>query len=289
MGRSFRALILILILLPWLLATGALANPLQAAKMRAAASRPAAATVAAEWRLTLMVSSGAALYDYCILGVKSGATDAQDFAWDVPAMLSSMNSARLFLYAPHPEWQGVFSSFREDIKAPASVVEWTVEVSGNISGPLLLEWPDLGNLPDLQATLVDVADNNREHDMRAQPSLTFPYDSQGPRQFKIRMASPAPPPQDTLHCAFRNDQATVLYWDQLAGGDTVAGYLVFRKIGEGSYTRLTRKLVKKRYFLDRLAALPAAARTGPLTYCVLAISRSGELADHTNELTTPVP
>ena len=94
-----------------------------------------------DWKITIKVS-GSSIYGYSKAGVKSGAVDGLDFAWDVPAMLTTLNSNYIFSYFPHPEWQTIFSGYQEDIQKPSAYNEWTMEVLSNVSGTLTITWPN---------------------------------------------------------------------------------------------------------------------------------------------------
>ena len=126
-----------------------------------------------DWKTTIKVSGGGT-YSYCIFGIKDGALDGRDNAWDVPASPGSLNDSYIYAYFPHPEWGGTFDRFRQDIKAPDLPKEWVFEVYSNIWGELTIEWPGIKNaIPDKEAVLVDVDGGGGEIDMHASSSFVF--------------------------------------------------------------------------------------------------------------------
>jgi len=140
-----------------------------------------------DWKITLRVSGGGS-YDYCIAGVKDGATDGHDNAWDIPAPPVSKDFY-INAYFPHPEWGHVFDRFRQDIKAPDLPKEWVFEVVSKISGELTVQWPDLKEIiPDKKAVLIDMDWDEGEIDMHGFPSFTFMNDG-APRTFLVRVSS----------------------------------------------------------------------------------------------------
>jgi hypothetical protein len=196
-----------------------------------------------DWKITLKVS-GKGTYDYCIAGVKDGASDGRDNAWDVPSPPGSPNAAYISTYFPHTEWGGVFDRFRRDIKSPDLPKEWTFEVVSNISGELTISWPDLKNaIPDKDAVLVEINEAGDEINMRINmhTSTSFVFLNDGfPRKFKVMISQgisvpeppvpepPVPEPPEGLEGKLKG-KTVLLYWKSNNEPD-LAGYNVYRVI-----------------------------------------------------------
>ncbi len=206
-----------------------------------------------DWKANLKVSGGG-IYGYCVFGVKTGATDGRDNAWDVPAPPSSPNEMYIYTYFPHPEWGGTFDRFRQDIKAPDLPKEWVFEVYSNISGNLTIQWHDLKKaILDKEAVLVDIDGDGKEINM--QNSSSFVYTNNGePRRFLVKISEdiPVPEPPECLVGKFRKGNRVLLYWRKRNRELDVAGYNVYRSVTSGSgYQRINYSLVVKPKYVDR--------------------------------------
>jgi hypothetical protein len=211
-----------------------------------------------DWKITLKVTGGG-VYDYCIAGVKAGATDWRDSAWDIPSPPKNPYEAYgypyIYTYFPHPEWGYVSDKFRRDIKAPDLPKEWTFKVSSNISGELTIQWPDLNNaIPDKDAVLVDLDGGGGVIDMNTSSSFVF-VNNGNPRNFLVRIseAIPAPKPPEGLRARLIYRKWVSLNWQRSRERD-LAGYNVYRSTTpESGYQRINYSLVsrKKNSYIDK--------------------------------------
>jgi len=214
-------------------------------------SAPAYST---DWKITLKVSGGG-LYDYCIAGVKDGATDGHDNAWDIPAPPGSMYSTYINVYFPHPEWNHVFERFRQDIRSPDLPEEWIFEVVSNISGNLTIQWPDIRNsIPDKEAICVDIEGSGMETDMHTDSGFVFANSAGHPRRFLLRISQndiPVPaPPENLQGKPIKNSKSVLLYWKENKELD-LAGYNVYRSATPGSgYQRVNYSIISEHNYTD---------------------------------------
>jgi hypothetical protein len=106
------------------------------------------------WKIKIRVD-GSNTYGYVVAGVRENATDGNDLAWDVQAMLENLNindsDPFIYVYFPHPEYTSpiVYSpapefglNLSECLKNPLLPKKWIVEVDSNITGLLSITWPD---------------------------------------------------------------------------------------------------------------------------------------------------
>jgi hypothetical protein len=241
--------------------------------------------------MTLKVTGGG-IYDYCIAGVKIGATDGLDNAWDIPAPPASPDDNYIYTYFPHPEWGAVFDKYRRDIKASDLPKEWVFEVSSNISGDLTIEWPDLNNaIPDKQAVLVDVDGGGSETDMQTSSSFAF-INNQNPRRFLVRISEPiiipVPQPPENLQGTVIQIEtkrglkaAVLLYWKRNMELD-LAGYNVYRSASSGSgYQKINNSLIlaPKHRYTDK-----KVEKGKTYYYVVTAVNNSGQESGYSNEV-----
>jgi hypothetical protein len=233
-----------------------------------------------DWKITLKVSGGG-IYDYCIAGVKVGATDGLDNAWDIPAPPPSLNYTYIYTYFPHTEWGGVFDRFRQDIREPNLPKEWVFEVSSNISGELTIQWPDIKNaIPDKEAVLVDTDGGGGEIDM--QTSSSFVFGNTGfPRKFLIRISEgvPAPKPPVGLRARLIHGKGVLLYWKR-SRELNLAGYNVYRSNISGSgYQRINYSLISRCSYTDK-----QKEKGKTYYYVVTAVNTSGGESGYSNEV-----
>jgi len=243
-------------------------------------SAPAYST---EWNITLKVSGGG-MYDYCIAGVKEGAYDTLDRLWDIPAPPGSLNKAYINAYFPHSEWNDVFESFRQDIRAPKLPKEWIFEVVSNISGNFTIQWPDIRNaIPDKDAAFVDMEGSGIEIDMHAVSQFLFTYSAGQPRMFLIRISQkyiPVPePPKNLNGKQVANSKSLLLHWRENRELD-LAGYNVYRSATQGSgYQRINYSIVSQHKFTDT-----RIAQGQTYYYVVTAVNDAGGESGYSNEI-----
>jgi len=232
-----------------------------------------------DWKITLKVTGGG-IYDYCIAGVKDGATDGRDNAWDIPSPPGSPYDTYIYIYFPHPEWSSVFDRFRQDIKTPDLPKEWIFEVSSNISGELTIQWPDLKNaIPDKDAILVDMDGGGGEIDMHTSSSFVF-VNSGTQRSFLVRISQviSAPNPPKGLK-AKTSKNKVLLYWERNSEPD-LAGYNVYRSTTAGSgYQRINYSLISKPKYTDK-----QSVKGETYYYVVTAVNISGGESGYSNEV-----
>jgi hypothetical protein len=231
-----------------------------------------------DWKITLKVTGGG-IYDYCIAGVKDGATDGRDSAWDIPSPPHSPYETYIYTYFPHPEWGYVFYKFREDIKAPDLPKEWIFEVSSNVSGELTIQWPDLNNaIPDKDAVLIDIDGGGGVIDMNTSSSFVFVNNST-PRRFLVRIseALPAPEPPQSLNGKL-SKAGVVLSWKRNRERD-LAGYNVYRSTIPGSgYQRINSSLISVPKYIDKEIV------KGNTYYVVTAVNTAGGESGYSNQV-----
>ena len=205
-----------------------------------------------DWKITLKVSGGGT-YGYCKAGVKSIAVNDLDLAWDIPAIMSSLNSSYIHSYFPHPEWQQVYIAYREDIQKLSSYNEWTMEVLSNVSGTHTISWPDIKEaIPGHEVVLLDVDGTGQVIDMQTSSEFSFSNVADSPRSFVIQVTSPYVPEPETLFYT-TSDKHVFLNWDELLDPVDVAGYEVYRRIDNGQYQKINSSIVKKYSYSDNLA------------------------------------
>jgi hypothetical protein len=247
------------------------------------------AYASSNWKINLKVSGGG-IYDYCIAGVKSGATDGMDNAWDIPAPPGSPNDNYIYTYFPHPEWGGVFDRFRQDIKSPNLPKEWVFEVSSNITGELTVKWPDIKNkIPDKEAVLVDVDGDGSEIDMQTTSSFVF-GNTEYPRRFLVRISQgisvPKPPEGLKIRRSLikikkkqNGEEAVLLYWKRNHELN-LAGYNVYRSTTPGSgYQRINYSLIRRHSYTDK-----QIEKGKTYYYVVTAVNDPGGESGYSNEV-----
>lgn len=241
---------------------------------------PVSAYSSFDWKINLQVSGGG-IYDYCIAGVKDGATDGHDNAWDIPAPPGSLHDIYIRVYFPHPEWNYVFERFRQDIKAPDLPKEWVFEVVSNIEGELAIQWPDIKEiLPDKRAVLVDIDGTGQEIDMHAFSYFTFINDG-APRRFLVRVSQviSVPRPPKGLKGEIVQRETVLLHWKENREPD-LAGYNVYRSTIPGSgYQKINHFLITEHEYIDEQVV---KART--YYYVVTAVNTSGGESGYSNEV-----
>jgi len=239
----------------------------------------ASAYAGSDWKIKLKVSSGE-FSNYCIFGVNAEATDGGDNSWDVPAPPGSLSDTYIYMYFPHPEWEGTFKRFRQDIKAPDLPKEWTFEVDSNISGELTITWSDLKNaIPDKQAVLVDLDGTGGEINMQTSSSFVFGNTSL-PRRFLVRISEGVPVPKPPESLVGKADRKKVsLYWKRNRELN-LAGYNVYRTTTSGSgYQRINYSLVLKPTYIDT-----QLIRGKTYYYVVTAVNTSGGESGYSNQV-----
>jgi hypothetical protein len=236
----------------------------------------------ADWKITLKVSGGGT-YDYCIAGVKEGATDGLDNAWDIPSPPDNLNNTYIFAYFPHPEWDSVFNKFRQDIKAPDLPKEWIFEIESNISGNLTITWPDIKSaIPDKEAVLVDIDGDDSEINMQTSSSFVF-FNDDNPRRFLVRVSEiPVPlPPEGLMGKAVRSrgKWSVSLYWSQNTESD-ITGYNIYRSTTSGSaYKKMNDSLISESEYTDK-----QITKNRAYYYVVTAVNTSGRENGYSNEI-----
>lgn len=233
-----------------------------------------------EWSMTLKVTGGG-IYDYCIAGVKLGATDGLDNAWDIPAPPASPNDNYIYTYFPHSEWGAVFDKYRRDIKASDLPKEWIFEISSNIYGELTIQWPDIKNaIPDKQAVLVDVDGGGSETNMHTSSSFAF-ENTGNTRRFIVRISEiPRPEsPEGLVGKVNRGRKSVLLYWQSNSETD-LAGYNVYRSTIPGSgYQRINYSLILETEYTDK-----QIMKRMTYYYVVTAVNTSGKESVYSNEV-----
>jgi len=234
-----------------------------------------------DWKLKLKVSGGGT-YGYCIFGAQNGATDGRDDAWDIPSPPGSPNDTYISAYFPHPEWEGTFDKFRQDIKAPDLPKEWTFEVESNVSGQLTITWPDIKNaIPDKQAVLVDLDGGGSETNMFTSSSFVF-GNTVNTRRFIVRISEGIPvpkPPEGLAGKVDRRGKEVSLYWKRNRELN-LAGYNVYRTTTPGSgYQRINYSLTLKPNYKDK-----QIIKGTTYYYVVTAVNTSGGESGYSNEV-----
>jgi len=243
----------------------------------------ASAYAGSDWNITLKVSGGG-IYDYCIAGVKEGANDTLDRLWDIPAPPGGLNSAYIYAYFPHPEWNDVFERFRQDIRAPDLPKEWILEVVSNISGNLTIQLPDIRNsIPDKEAILMDLEGSGMETDMHAASQFVFTNSADYPRRFLVRISQkeiPVPaPPEDLQGKPVQRSKSVLLHWRENHELD-LAGYNVYRSDTSGSgYQRINYSVISEHKYSDSQIV---SGRT--YYYVVTAVNGAGGESGYSNEI-----
>ncbi len=249
---------------------------------------PASAYSSSDWNITLKVSGGGT-YDYCIAGVKDGATDGLDNAWDIPATSpEKLSGTYIYAYFPHTEWGHVFNKFRQDIKKSNLPKEWIFEVSSNIPGELTIQWPDLKNtIPDKDAVLVvkNTDGSKAEINMKTLSSFVFVNNVGYTRQFLIRIPQETPPvtpepnpPEGLTGTWDRKKAAVLLYWNGNLELD-LAGYNVYRSTISGSSYQKINSLISEPEYIDK-----QIVKGETYYYVVTAVNTSGRESGYSNEV-----
>ena len=243
------------------------------------------AYLSADWNITLKVTGGG-VYDYCIAGVRVGATDGYDNAFDVLSPPSSLLSTYINTYFPHAEWGPFYSKMRRDIKAPDLPKEWVFEVNSNIVGELTIQWPDIKNaIPDKEAALVDIEGTGQEIDMQSFSSFVY-YNNGEPIKFLVRISQGISAPKPPVGLVGRVDRKKVsLYWKRNRELD-LAGYNVYRSTTPGSgYQRINSSLVSRKMnsFIDKQVELGKT-----YYYVVTAINKAGGESGYSNEVAVTI-
>ena len=205
-----------------------------------------------DWKITINVSGGGT-YGYCKAGVKSSAVNELDLAWDVPAIMTSLNSSYIHSYFPHPEWSQIYTAYREDIQKLSADNEWTMEVLSNVSGTFTITWPDIKEIiPGHDVVLLDVEGTGQVIDMQTSSAFSFLNVADTPRNFVIQVNSPYVPEPETLFYT-TSDKHVFLDWDEVLDPVDVAGYDIYRRIDTGQYQKINSSIVKKYSYSDNLA------------------------------------
>jgi hypothetical protein len=245
------------------------------------------AYASSDWNITLKVTGGG-VYDYCIAGVRVGATDGYDNAFDVLSPPGSLLSTYINTYFPHVEWGPLYSKLRRDIKAPDLPKEWIFEVNSNILGELTIQWPDIKNaISDKKAVLVDMEGTGQEIDMQASSSFVF-YNNGNPIKFLVRISEgiPAPKPPEGLRARLIFRKWVLLYWQRNRERD-LAGYNVYRSTTPGSgYQRINDSLVSRKMisYTDK-----QIEKGKTYYYVVTAVNTSGGESRYSNEVEVSIP
>ena len=237
-----------------------------------------------DWKITLKVS-GAGTYGYCVAGVKgAGATDGYDKLWDTRAMLGTLNTIYIYSYFPHPEWNEQVINFSEDIKGVGPHKEWLLEVDSNSNSQLTIEWPDLAAIiGDYGAILVDLDGSGEEIDMQKESAFTFQNIPGTKRQFMLLVDEPDTPEPDTLWFEITRKKVA-LHWTKSID-PSVEGYHVYRKINDGDFTRINRRLVTKDFYLDNIPKkLLKSLETVTVRYKIVALDSNKNEIFTTNEV-----
>jgi len=92
---------------------------------------------------TIRVSNGG-LYDYVVIGENALATDGYDNAYDTisPGNLNeTMRESFISAVVVHPDWKTGLREMRGDIRSPAKLQEWHLQVRSSLSAdsPLKVE------------------------------------------------------------------------------------------------------------------------------------------------------
>lgn len=233
-----------------------------------------------DWNITLKVTGGG-VYDYCIAGVRVGATDGHDNTFDVPLPPSSLLSTYINTYFPHAEWGNLYSKMRRDIKAPYLPKEWVFEVNSNVSGELTIQWPDLKNaIPDKKAVLVDIDGGGGEINMQISSSFVF-ENTGSPRRFLMRVSQgiPGPQPPEAVKGKLMKNETVRLNWKRSTESD-LAGYNVYRSTIRGSgYQKINYLLIGRNTYRDKQIELGKT-----YYYVVTAINKVGGESGCSNEV-----
>ncbi len=236
------------------------------------------------WKLTLRVSSGA-IYGYCVAGVRDEATDGYDVLWDSRAMLSTLGSKYIYSYFPHPEWNRQIVNFSQDMQAPGPSKEWLFEVLSNLSGQLVVEWPDLAKTTGITAArIVDLAGGGT-YDLHSATSFAFLNTPSQPRQFLLQI--------DSLtakgNCSYTlKKNGVFLSWTPEPGA-AGARYNIYRKLDGGDYELLNRRPRKGSTFRDRIGqGKKKLAGISTLYYKIVLCAQNGQETKFYDEITVNV-
>lgn len=231
-----------------------------------------------DWRVELLVR-GSGTSGSCALGVRDDATDVHDYAYDVRAMLDSLNDSASYCYFPHPEWEDIATAhFREDIKADGVEKQWTLEILSTVSGELILEWPEVAQkIPGHRVYLTDLGGTGQVVDMQAVSSVAFDTIVNTPRRFTITVVSPAVPPVDTLW-ADERDLRVRLGWERTVNPDA-AGYDLYRKLPDRPFEKINSNPIDplREFYLDNLTQIVLDSRRSVTVVYILKTISAGPL------------
>lgn len=247
------------------------------------------AVAGSDWKIKIKVSGGGT-YGYAVAGVKQGATDERDNAFDLFTMMDNLNTNYIFSYFPHPEWGHQFVNYSEDIKAPGPIKEWFLEIDSNISGQLTITWPDLyENIGPYEALLIDQALTGNEIDMQTDASFVFDNRPGTPRQFLIRIIAPAGTYEPTLFFT-QKDHRINLTWNELGDPALISGYDVYRRIAGGEYQKINTSLLKKKTYNESVSELLHKGGKLTLYYKVatIGLEPGGDILRFSNEVKVDV-
>ena len=136
-----------------------------------AASYAVDAAAVSDFEATIRVS-GNGTYDYCVIGMKQGATDLFDNAYDIICPGLSMNAVSISCALTHPEWTTLKTEFRGDIRSPKETDEWHAVVNSNLPAGTALTMeivPMPKDLPDSVMIMVDDFATGQRVDLRDGP------------------------------------------------------------------------------------------------------------------------
>lgn len=229
-----------------------------------------------DWKVAF-TASGGGVTGTCAIGVRADATDVQDYAYDVRAMLSSLNSNAVFCYFPHPEWNDIVTvHFKEDIRADGIEKQWVMEILPTFSGEIILGWPELQQkLAGYQAYLTDIEGTGANVDMLADASVAFDGVANRARRFAITVIAPSLSAPDTLWATERNLMVR-LGWTR-SDAPAVAGYHLYRKLPDREYERINSDLLDplKENYLDNLSQVVHDSRRSVTVLYVLKTIAAG--------------
>ncbi len=147
------------------------------------------------WQLRIDVTAGSSARTFVVAGVQQDASDGRDPAWDIEALLESLENSYLYASFPRPDWPEGAGNYAWEMQAPRAVNTWPLEVVSNISATLALAW-DFSTLAEAgySASLID-HNAGITIDLAAQPGYEFANTPGAPRSFELQVTAPvvAPP------------------------------------------------------------------------------------------------
>jgi hypothetical protein len=168
--------------------------------------------------------------DYVEVGMRAGATDGFDNAYDTIAIGPGLNDTYVFTFIDHPEWAQLKPEFRGDIRSIKQHDTWTMLLETNMAAGtvLTLKLRDDSVLPAGYALTVKDIESGTVIDPKAGPYQFSVTDPAAVRTFVITAAYAETPGAPVMGQATAgNAQATVSFSaPALSGTSAITGYTV---------------------------------------------------------------